>query len=54
MKYLIKSLSFSQRQFNADTYHNSICIAAESALALNRTTLFCVKRHYVMKPICER
>ena len=45
---------FPQRQFNADTYHNSTCIAAESALALNRTTLLYVKRHYVMKPICGR
>ena len=23
--------AFSQRQFNADTYHNSTCIAAEIA-----------------------
>ena len=46
--------AFSQRQFNVDTYHNSTCIAAKSALALNRTTLFCVKRHYVMKSICGR
>ena len=29
--------AFSQRQFNADTSHNSTCIAAKSALALNRT-----------------
>ena len=34
--------AFSQRQFNADTSHNSTCIAAKSALALNRTKLFCV------------
>ena len=32
--------AFSKRQFNADTYHNSTCIAAERlTLALNRMTL---------------
>ena len=45
--------AFSRRQFNAER-HNSTCIAAESAVAPNRTKLFCVKRHYAMKPICRR
>ena len=45
--------AFSQRQFDAGTYRNSTCIATESTPHSYRTTLGCVKRHYVMKPICE-
>ena len=48
--------AFSQSQFNADTYHNSICITAESALALNRATYSVsnVLCNDVMEPICGR
>ena len=46
--------AFSRRQFNADTYHNSTLLPLRVSLIPNRTTLICVKRYYVMKPICGR
>ena len=44
--------AFSQRQFNADTYADTLPLRVP--LALNQTTLVFVKIHYVVKPICRR
>ena len=46
-KYLINSLSFSQRQFNADLYHSSISIAAKTTPRSQSKDISHAKKHYV-------
>ena len=45
---------FLSVNFNADTYRDGALLPLIVPLALNQTTLVCVKRHYVMKPVCRR